>query len=355
MSKNILPLFFLRWGLFLTVPLLAGCAGVQKWLDISGMDQKARQILKEPVSGTPASLRAFMDTFNLELATRPPRIIAAKVKPLDHWLLPDSKKGAVITELVQFPSALPQEGGVDTAFYYLYRTGPLQGGKTILWVPGMGVSNLAFRFTRRFFQAALDRGYAVVVYIPPFHLERRVPGRENGEGFFTADPLSNIKVILTMVRELRSIHDRLTRQGVASFGGWGGSMGASALLLFASLQPIHHACVMIPVLDWPAVVCHNPHFEPVISKLKADGYDADLLRRAYGLISPVNYAAQVQPDHIQILYAREDQLTPEAVTLEYARDKGITNITGYARSHATILLTPSLYRDYNHFLDSLPD
>ena len=342
-------------ALLLIAPLLSGCAGVQIWLDNSGLEKTTRQILQEQLTGSPTMLRAFVDTFDLDKATHPLLDVNLTVTPLDHWVLSTSAVGPVISEKIQFPSAFHRGDETDTAVFYLYRTRPLQGGKVILWVPGMGVSNLAFHFIHRFFQEALDQGYAVAVYVPPFHLERRTPGKENGEGFFSADPLSNIKVILTMVQELRVIHNHFIRQGAVSLGGWGGSMGASALLLFASLQPLRHISVMIPVVDWTTVACDNTRFRQVTTRLKAAGYDSELLHQAYGLLSPVNYAVKVQPDHIQILYAREDQLTPEAVTLAYARKTGITQITGYARSHATILLTPSLYKEYGRFLKSLKE
>ena len=343
----------IRLALFLVLPFLVGCASVQRWIDKSSLEKTVQQILQEPLTGNPATLRAFVDTFDLEKATLPLPEAHFTIRPLDHWVLSKSTQGPITAAQIRFPSALRQGGAVDSAIFYLYRTSELREGKVILWVPGMGVSNLAFRFIRRFFQTELDQGYAVAVYVPPFHLERRVPGKENGEGFFSADPLANLDVILNMVRELRTMKDYLSQQGVKTIGGWGGSMGASALLLLASLQPFDHLCLMIPVVDWRTVACDNPSLQPVTAKLFDLGYDRALLNKAYCLLSPVNYTVQILPSRIQILYAREDQLTPEAVTLDYAQKIGVARIKGFARSHATILLTPSLYKDYEWFLKNL--
>ena len=339
----------------LCIPLFSGCAGIQPWLDNYGLKQTARTILGEPLSGNPENLRAFLDSAVLEVVTRPPADVGFFERPLDQWRLGRSKKGAVIATEHLFASGFSEKNKTDTARYYLYRTASLQNGKVILWVPGMGVSDFAFGFIRKFFLTALDNGYAVAVYIPPFHMERRLSGKENGYGFFGADPLSNIQVVLGMVRELRMITAHLSSQGVAAIGGWGGSMGATALLLMATFQPLDHIAIMIPVVDWVTLVCNNPHFVLGNTKLETYGYDAALLRRAYGFISPMQYSVLIDPRRLKILYARQDQLTPEAVTVAYAKKKGISLISGYDRSHSTILLTSEMYREYDRFLKSMQE
>ena len=345
-GRCILPLIIL---------LFAGCAGIQPWLDNYGLNQTAQTILREPITGSPENLRAFLDTAVLEVVTRPPANIPFIKKPLDHWRLGTSALGTVIASEYLFESGFSNKNRTDTARYYLYRTGPLQNGKVIIWIPGMGVSDFAFNFIRKFFLIALDNRYAVAVYIPPFHMERRLSGRANGDAFFGADPLSNIQVMLGMVRELRIITDHLSSQGVTAIGGWGGSMGATALLLMSTFRPLDHVAIMIPVVDWVTLVCNNPHFISGNKKLEANGYDADLLRRTYGFISPVNYTVLIDPHRFEILYARHDQLTPEAITVGYAKKNGFTLISGYDRSHTTILLTSEMYREYDRFLKSMQE
>jgi len=89
----------------------------------------------------------------------------------------------------------------------------------------------------------------------------------------------------------------------------------------------------------------------VLSRLATHGYSETALSDAFGLVSPRRYTLLVPPDRVQITYARYDQLTPVATTLEYARAHRVRDVQGYARSHSTVLLTAQLYRDYAHFID----
>ena len=61
----------------------------------------------------------------------------------------------------------------------------------------------------------------------------------------------------------------------------------------------------------------------------------------------------VPSDRVQLLYARHDQLTPEALTLKYATTRGIAAVHGYDHSHATMLLAGDIRRDYREFLSKM--
>jgi hypothetical protein len=82
----------------------------------------------------------------------------------------------------------------------------------------------------------------------------------------------------------------------------------------------------------------------------AAGYDRTLLEQAYRLLSPADHPLRIDPARVQILYARYDQLTPEATIRRYAADRGITAVRAYEHSHATILLAGDLDADYRAFL-----
>ena len=142
---------------------------------------------------------------------------------------------------------------------------------TILWVPGMGVSDTAFQFIKHFFNHELAAGYNIAFYIPPFHLDRREPGKGNGEGFFTADVQSNVQVILETVRELRTMVQYLISTGVGRIAGLGGSMGAATLLLTAQTVDMDFLCLMIPVVDWETVFFQHRHHGAIIPAFRDRG------------------------------------------------------------------------------------
>jgi hypothetical protein len=127
-------------------------------------------------------------------------------------------------------------------------------------------------------------------------------------------------------------------------------MGAAMLLLAENVERLDHLTVMIPVLDWRALMLDHELTAPAVNRLLVSGYDRPLLERAYRLLSPVNHALQLPPARVQILYARQDQLTPEATTRRYATHRRIDAVRAYEHSHATILLAGDLDTDYRTFL-----
>ena len=273
--------------------------------------------------------------------------------PLDRWHL-STARNPVQEEKLTFPSYSPIRGGVrDDAVFYLYYQGSLVGKRVILWVPGYGVSDFAFRFIRKFFQAALDRDYAVLFATIPGHLERVKPDEKAGEGLLSADPKVNLETVAEAVGELKTGMDYLRSRGAASFGGWGGSMGAAFLLLLSKEEQFTHLTLMIPVLDWTTIMS-KAEMKPVAARLAAAGYDSALVKQAYDTVSPAFTASSAAPDRILLLYARQDQLTPESVTIDYAKARSISRVLSYDESHSTILLNSHMFKDYGDFLDSLP-
>jgi hypothetical protein len=155
------------------------------------------------------------------------------------------------------------------------------------------------------------------------------------------------------LKELRTISQYLKDRGVKSIGGWGGSIGASMLLLMAQMVDLDHLCIMIPIINWETVTLENTYMKNVLLRYEREGFSKETLMKAYGLINPINYPIRVKPERLHIMYAEYDQLSPEVVTLNFARKNKITKIVSYRRSHATILLSDRLYEDCGMFLDSL--
>jgi hypothetical protein len=337
--------------LFLFFP--HGCGYIQESIDIAGLKGMAGDILKNFNPGSPQNLKDFIREFSLERDTQPLFLNKIKVSSLNRWKVDHPLGYELIMEKITFPSLIEHKMGNDTAVFYSYRAAPLRGRRVILWVPGMGVSDLAFRFIKRFFYQELKRDYDILFYVPPYHMERTEDGRDNGDGFFTADTERNIKVILNMVRELRTISHYLEDRGVKSIGGWGGSIGASTILLMAQMVDLDHLCIMIPIVNWETVTLENTYMKKVVSRYEREGFSVETLMKAYGLINPVNYRISVKPERVHIMYAEYDQLSPESAILNFARKNKITRIVSYKRSHATILLSDKLYEHCGMFLDSL--
>ncbi|MFO7570185.1 MAG: hypothetical protein R6W75_10350 [Smithellaceae bacterium] len=332
---------------------LWGCGYAQKQLDIMGLKDLSTEITVGDHAGTPEKLRAFVHATRFAKDTQPAADIHFTLSPLAKWQIEHPSGDKLITEKITFPSGIRHQNGMDTAVFYVYRTGELKDKKVILWVPGAGVSDFAFRFIKYFFMTALARNYNIVFYVPPYHLERTQAGKGNGVGMLTPDHERNISGLLNVVKELRTIISYLKSSGVTKIGGWGGSIGATMLLLTEQTEEFDHLSMMIPVIDFDTVIFRNKHMRHAVVQFEKAGFSENLLDQAYGIVNPMTYQLKVDPNRVQIMYAQYDQLTPESAVMVFAQKNHIEKLRGYPRSHATMLLTKKIYRDYDLFLDSL--
>jgi hypothetical protein len=339
--------------LCLLVFSLSGCGYIQKSLDISGLKDLAADMTADIPSGSPEKLRTFVHTTSLTEDTEPASDIHFTVSPLTKWQMKHPSGDKLIMEKIAFPSGIRHKNGWDTAVFYVYRTGEFKDKKVILWVPGAGVSDFAFRFIKYFFLEGLTRNYNIVFYVPPYHLERTEAGKSNGEGLLTPEHERNISVLLSGVRELRTMISYLKNRGVKTIGGWGGSIGATMLMLTAQTEELDHLNMMIPIIDFDTVIFKNRHMRDAVAQFKKAGFPESLLTEAYGIVNPVNYQLSIDPNRVQIMYAEYDQLTPESDMIKYSQKNNIKKIIDYPRSHATMLLTSRLFEDYGSFLNSL--
>jgi len=332
---------------------LCSCSYVQKRMDISGLNDLAAEITPDGNTGSPEKLKAFVNTLSLKKDTEPGSNIHFAISPLTKWHMKHPSGDKLIMEKITFPSLVKHSNGSDTAVFYVYRTAELKDKKVILWVPGAGVSDFAFYFIKQFFMEALVRNYNIVFYVPPYHMERTEPGKKNGVGLFASNPEGNISVLLNSVRELRTMISYLKQNGVTMIGGWGGSIGATILLLTEQTEEFDHINVMIPVINLETVVLKNDHMRDAMAQFEKAGFSDNLLEQAYGIVNPSKYGMKADPNRVQIMVAEYDQLTPVSAMFKYAEANKIKKLMAYPRSHATILLTSRLYDDYGLFLDSL--
>lgn len=332
---------------------LCACSDVQKRMDISGLKDLSKDITADVHSGSPEQLRAFIKSASLVKDTEPASDIHFAVSPLVKWPIEHPSVDKLISEKITFPSGIRHQNGMDNAVFYVYRKGELKDKKVILWVPGAGVSDFAFRFIKYFFLEALARNYNIVFYVPPYHLERTEAGAKSGVGMLTPDHERNITVLLNAVRELRTMISYLKNNGVTKIGGWGGSIGATMLLLTEQTEEFDHLNLMIPVIDFDTVIFRNEYMSGAVAQFEKAGYSINLLEQAYGIVNPIKYQLKVDPNNVQIMYAEYDQLTPEPAMIAFAQKNNIQKLRGYQRSHATMLLTRKIYGDYGLFLDTL--
>ncbi len=299
----------------------------------------------------PKTLQNFIDTFDFEKNTVPLETKNIKISKFNNTNIINIIDKDITYELISFPSHINFPEKQDSTFFYLFRISKLENNKVILWIPGKGVSNFAFHFIKYFFYEELKRGYNILVYIPPYHMERKI--NNNPETFFTSNIYNNLLLYLECIRELRTGIEFLKNRNVKTISAWGGSMGGSMLCNLSNFENFEHICLMIPILDWKTLTYDNDFMHKILEKYKSAGFEKKLLQDAYNLISPTNYSLNVIPKNVLILYADYDQLTPKKTSLYFAKKNGITNLIGYKRSHATILISRKLFDDYANFLDSI--
>jgi len=177
------------------------------------------------------------------------------------------------------------------------------------------------------------------------------PGGKTGDGLLSADPAIDLETVATVLGELEGGLNILRARGATDFSAWGGSMGAALLLLLAERERFDSLVLMIPVIDWNAIL-DKPAMEAVRARLREAGYLDALVVRAFAAVSPDDRLWLPGSTKALIQYARFDRLTPESLTSDFARKYGI-EASGYEESHATILLDEKMFADYRNFLDGL--
>ena len=331
---------------------ILSCTALQQYLDKTGIESSCKDIMTHYSPGNPSELAGFAENFTLSGSTAPFHPGIPEVKDMDRWKLDIPGNSNLIQEKLFFKTPLSNHTHPDDKLVlYIYRQGELKNSRLLLFIPGMGVSDLALFFIKNFFKEIIKRGYTLAVYIPPYHLERIPEGKETGQGFFTHDTVRNSKMITGCTAEIRSAAAFFRLQGVENISAWGGSMGASFLLLAAHFEKFSHLTLMIPVLDWNSLLLDNPGFCILKERLIVDGYNEETLRKLYYQVSPMNYNLLTKPDRVLFMTAAYDQLTSLKLTEKYREKHQSPLIKIYSRSHSTILTDYDIYKDYADQLD----
>ncbi len=330
--------------------ILSGRFNLKAELDKAGLSAITQMMQDDFNLSKPGEFLNFMQNIRSFHPATPPDFSQFHFEELRHWKLAHHHLNQ---QKLTFPSFFRKSNDPeDRAVFYLYSKGSLKGKKMVLWIPGFTVSDFFFPFIKKWFNIALDHDYNVLFYNIPCHLERILRGKHNGEGLFTASAIGNIETIYNSLLEINSALAYFKKQGVASFSGWGCSVGGTLLLLASTYEMFDHMALTIPIVDWNTIL-FNPYLKKVIKANIKTGYSKGMIDFTYSLISPIHYRSLVDPARIQLLYGQYDQLSPEKTILKFARSWKIKNVHSYPDSHGSIVFNKNLFQDYSCFLDTL--
>jgi len=353
-SRLYVPSLIVSVLAFLSV---SSCVSLKTSLDKRGLQDIAAVLAGGPDIPDPEVIQSYLQSYKessvhyLDLPFEP---VSMDRESFTRWKLSDKKAGGpVIAEKLSFGTTLGlPDGSLDTGYFYLFHREPLAGGKAILWAPGFGVSDFAFNFIHTFIETALAQGWSVLVWVPPYHLERMQQGKKAGEGLISTDLRSLLSAMRSSAWELAAGIAWLEAQGITRVGAWGGSFGAANLLMLGEAYKFDHLSLMIPLIDWLSV-WQSQALVPVHARFAKAGYSSEFIASILGTISPKGHIPLTPPDRIQFLYARHDQVSPEQLVLDYAASLGKPEVHAFNESHGTILLNSRVYKAYGKFLERM--
>jgi hypothetical protein len=330
-------------------PFLAGTRAVNEALDRRALRTMAEVAARAPVRAEPPAL-PYANAAALERLTHPPADeLAVARAPMRRFRLGDD---ALEQEVLTFPSAIHLEHAEsNTSTAYVYRHGRLGERPVVVWVPGQYVVDLALIPISWFTREIVRRGADVVLLVPPYHLDRTPRGFASGDAVFDTGLADHLNVFAQELSDLRRLVAWLRAQGAPAVGGFGGSVGAMLLLRMATWdRSLDFLTVFIPMLHLGNVL-DGAEGEPIRARVRAEGSTVEELQRIYGALDPTAEEPGIDPKRVSVLYGRYDLVAPARATEAWARERGVSRLSGYERGHALALFTRRMYRDYARFLD----
>jgi len=158
MTRILLTLLMPALMLIMVTPLLS-CKGFHTRFDRKGLEKLALSMTERFEPGSPEELEEYLRTLDPGKTGAPVEEVPYSREALDHWNLADR---------------IGHPASTAYLYHYAHRNAAERAAtrKTVLFLPGLGVSELAFHFIDRLMIDILNRGYNLLLYIPPYHLIR---------------------------------------------------------------------------------------------------------------------------------------------------------------------------------------
>ncbi|MGD8862532.1 MAG: hypothetical protein PVI30_21150 [Myxococcales bacterium] len=156
---------------------------------------------------------------------------------------------------------------------------------------------------RQLFAGGMD----VVLTILPFHGPRRDPRRRfSPPSFPSSDPRFTIEGMRQLVFDHRGLFDHLQREGAPSVGVMGMSLGGYSSALLSTLDPMSFGVFFIPL----AAIDRFAHDHGrMIGGADEQQAQAEALARAQAVVSPLERAPRVAPEHTVVIAGEADRVT----------------------------------------------
>ena len=205
-----------RVALLLVLSASFGCAGLNRGIDSWALETKAATAV-EGVVVAPGEPLPFASAAELESLTRPAALPEVEIAPQVRYRLDDER---LAQESLSFESAVTLRlSGSQRAVAHRYRRGALGERPVLLWVPGQAIQASDFSSLGEYFTRALDRGFDVVFFVPPYHLERSPAGFASGDAFLATGFADHLNVFAQELSDVRRLapgpggaHPRRLRQ-----------------------------------------------------------------------------------------------------------------------------------------------
>jgi pimeloyl-ACP methyl ester carboxylesterase len=154
-------------------------------------------------------------------------------------------------------------------------------------------------------------GFDVALAVLPFH-GLRAPGGllASGRLFPSMSIVRTNEGLLHAIHDLRALGALLTGRGSASVGVCGMSLGGYVSALWATLDPVAFALLLIPVASIADLVWQHGEGRPERARAEQAGVTLDGLRAAWRACSPLARTPRVDGGRVLIVAGQGDRIAP---------------------------------------------
>jgi len=151
----------------------------------------------------------------------------------------------------------------------------------------------------------LERGLDVALFVLPFHAVRADP--RVGPRFPNSDPRFTNEAFRQAIHDLRALHGFLRERGAPAVGAMGMSLGGYTTSLFATVDALDFAALMIPLASFADVALASNR---LVGTGEEQREQHALLELAHRVVSPFARASKVDKDAMIVVAGAGDRITP---------------------------------------------